>query len=174
MVKEKRRTRPNVLKSWWSRPDLIWCRHGPKRRNQSKFLRDSLAHTSSFFLTISVLRKNQGKVPWTREVNVLLNEALLFTRFLLNSHQDILMKITSSRFEIQKSVVFRDLSRSPKPFSVCKSCFFRLFLTVFLGVEFYVLQKYEIGFTSACMIFWHPRAELLRFFRYIIMRISYF
>ena len=64
----------------------------------------------------------------TREVNVLLNEALLFTRFLFNSDRDILMKITPSRFEIRGSVVFRDILCSPKPFSLCTKLFFPPFL----------------------------------------------
>ena len=82
-------------------------------------LREALTHTSLFCSTIGGLRKNQGKLLRTREVNVLLNEALPFTRFLFKSDRDILMKITLSRFEIRESVVFRDPSRSPKLFSAC-------------------------------------------------------
>ena len=56
---------------------------------------------------------------------MLLNEALLFIRFSFNSDRDILMKITLSRFKIRESLVFRDLSCSPRPFFVCT----KLFLT---------------------------------------------
>ena len=77
-------------------------------------------HTISYCLTISKLKENQDKVLRTRDVNELLYEALIFNRLFFNSDRDILMKIIPPRFEIRESVVFRILSRSPKPFSVCK------------------------------------------------------
>ena len=43
------------------------------------------------------------------------------------------MKITPSRFEIRESVVFCDLSRSPKPFFGCQ----KLELSIFLEIKIF-------------------------------------